>query len=90
MRVAQIDLIEYLRNAGYQVSEKAVEFLLQNARSSSGGLDITTLKQSILPLAVLTLPVRSAAQDAAVGSIATLAIHHKTLEDPDSAHSGSN
>jgi len=68
--------------SGYQVSEKAVEFLLQNAKSSSGQVDIPTLNRAIENLAVLRLPVGSAAQDAAVASIAALTLRHKSLEQP--------
>jgi hypothetical protein len=55
--------------SGYQVSEKAVEFLLQHMKTSTGEVDIPSLNRAIEDLAVLRLPVGSAAQDAAVASI---------------------
>jgi hypothetical protein len=67
---------------GYQVSEKAVEFLLQNFKSPSGDLNLAMLNQAIEDLAILTLPVGSAQQDTAIAAIAALTLRHSILEDP--------
>ena len=64
---------------GYQVSEKAVEFLLQNFK---GDLNLAVLNQAVKDLAILTLPVGSAQQDAAIAAIAALTLRHSILEDP--------
>jgi ribosomal protein S7 len=68
--------------SGYQVSEKAVEFCLQHIKTTTGDTDIATLNRAIENLAVLTLPVGSASQDAAIAAIAALTLRHKELEEP--------
>jgi len=68
--------------SGYQVSEKAVEFLLQNLKTDEDDTNIATLNRAIENLAILTLPVGSASQDAAVASIASLTVRYRELEEP--------
>jgi hypothetical protein len=68
--------------SGYQVSEKAVEFLLENIKKEGGAIDLPALNQAIEDVAVLTLPVGSASQDAAVAAIAALTLGHEVLEEP--------
>jgi hypothetical protein len=68
--------------SGYQVSEKAVEFLLQNIKTTTGETDIVALNRAIQDLAILRLPVGSASQDAAVAAIAALTLRYKALEEP--------
>ena len=67
--------------SGYHVSEKAVEFLLANAGAGGGRVDADALSQAVTRFATLTLPVGSAAQDAAVAAIASLTIKHPMLRD---------
>ncbi len=67
--------------SGYQLSEKAAEFFLQNIKLE-GEVDVDNLNRSLADLAVLTLPVGSAAQDAAVAAISSLAIRYDVLRSP--------
>lgn len=68
--------------SGYQVSERAVDFLLQHLKADSGDINIANLNRTIEELAILTLPVGSASQDAAVAAIAALTLRHEELEEP--------
>jgi hypothetical protein len=68
--------------SGYQVSEKAVDFVLQNVKSPSGEINIANLNQAIEDFAILTLPVGLASQDAAVAAIAALTLRYNELEEP--------
>lgn len=68
--------------SGYQVSEKAVDFLLQNVKATSGEINTAHLNQALEDLAILTLPVGSASQDAAVAAIAALTLRYEELEEP--------
>lgn len=68
--------------SGYQVSEKAVDFVLQRVKVAEGELDIEVLNQKLEDLAILNLPVGSAAQDAAVAAIAMLATRYDVLREP--------
>jgi hypothetical protein len=68
--------------SGYQVSEKAVEYFLTHGKPSSRKINYKELNQAIEDIAILTLPVGSASQDAAVAAIASLALKYKELEEP--------
>lgn len=68
---------------GYQVSEKAVEFLLATWKIEDGKLDIKTLNREAADLAIFTLPVGAASQDAAVAAIAALTMRHRMLHEAD-------
>jgi hypothetical protein len=66
--------------SGYQVSEKAVEWILTHIKiDESKPLDVNALSRAVQELAVLTLPVGSAAQDASVAAIASLTQRHEVL-----------
>jgi hypothetical protein len=67
--------------SGYQVSEKTAEFVLQNLKPPNGEIDLASLNQAVEDGAILTLPVGSAAQDAAVAAIAGLTLRHKELRE---------
>jgi hypothetical protein len=79
---------EFMKTAngrsGYATSEKAIEWFLSNQQpqevsKSQGGLN--NLNQQLEDLAILTLPVGSAAQDSTVAAIAVLAERHEILRD---------
>jgi hypothetical protein len=66
--------------SGYHVSENAVEYLLSDLKTGkSEPPDLKTLNQAFRDLAILRLPVGSAAQDAAVAAIASLTNRHEIL-----------
>jgi hypothetical protein len=79
---------EFMKTAngrsGYATSEKAIEWFLSNKQPqevshSQGGLK--NLNQQLEDLAILTLPVGSAAQDSTIAAIAVLAERHEILKD---------
>jgi hypothetical protein len=70
--------------SGHQVSEKAVEFVLANVGdlvTEGGKIDLSTLNSAVRELAVVDLPVGSAAQDAAIAAIASLTERHPMLRE---------
>lgn len=69
--------------SGYQVSETIIEKLFeQDIITREDSQDLKKLNEKIANAAILTLPVGSAAQDAAIASIAQLAIRHNILKEP--------
>ena len=66
--------------SGYAVSEEAAKFALSHLPEAE--MKPKAINQVVEDLAILTLPVGSAAQDAAVASIAHLAVKYETLREP--------
>lgn len=74
--------------SGYTVSEKAVEQLFHKDVITKADLDNLEepenqkkLNKKLASVAILTLPVGEAAQDAAIAAVATLAKNHRVLRD---------
>jgi hypothetical protein len=63
------------------VSERAIEFLLKDKTLAEVAQDGRKLSDVIRDTAILSLPVGSAAQDAAIAAIATLGRRHEILRD---------
>ncbi|UTH73495.1 hypothetical protein [Chromobacterium sp. IIBBL 290-4] len=69
--------------SGYQLSEKTAEFILQNLKVEEGTpLTIQNLNRAVEDAAILSLPVGSASQDAAMAAIAALSLKYIELEAP--------
>ena len=68
---------------GHVVSEKAIEELFKlKVFTDAGFQNLESVKKQIGDFPVFVLPVGSAAQDAAIAAIATLAERHEVLKEP--------
>lgn len=67
--------------SGYQLSEKAIEFLLAHFHSEGGKLDIVAVNRALEDLSIIRFPVGSAEQDSSVAAISSLTIRHPVLRE---------
>lgn len=69
--------------SGYEISETAIEKLFEKGVITTNDFkNLHALNQKLEDAAILTFPVGVAAQDAAIASIAELAIRHEVLKQP--------